>query len=67
MGEKYKAELKRINGYLKEVVTFFDDTGKPIGHVMNPLMVEEIRESSWSMVVNFSATMTAFPIESCPH
>ena len=40
MGEKYKAELKRINGYLKEVVTFFDDTGKPIGHVMNPFMVE---------------------------
>jgi uncharacterized membrane protein len=40
MGEKYKAEFKRINGYLKEVVTFFDDTGKPIGHVMNPLMIE---------------------------
>ncbi|MFG1593764.1 DUF2391 family protein [Halobacteriovorax sp. CON-3] len=33
-------EIKRINGYLKEVVTFLDDTGKPIGHVINPLMVE---------------------------
>lgn len=33
-------EIKRIGGYLKEVVTFFDDSGKPISHVMNPLMVE---------------------------
>lgn len=40
MGEKYKAELKKINGYLKEVVTFFDDSGKPVGHVINPLMIE---------------------------
>lgn len=35
-----KTEIKRINGYLKEVVTFFDSTGKPISQVMNPLMVE---------------------------
>lgn len=40
MGEKYKAELRKINGYLKEVITFFDDSGKPIGHVINPLMIE---------------------------
>ncbi|AYF43966.1 MULTISPECIES: DUF2391 family protein [Halobacteriovorax] len=33
-------EIKRINGYLKEVVTFLDDSGKPMGHVINPLMVE---------------------------
>lgn len=35
-----RTEIKRIGGYLKEIVTFFDDSGKPIGHVMNPLMVE---------------------------
>ncbi len=35
-----KTEVKRIGGYLKEIVTFFDDSGRPIGHVMNPLMVE---------------------------
>lgn len=36
----FKSEIKRINGYLKEVVTFFDDSGKPIHHTINPLMVE---------------------------
>jgi len=40
MGNQMKTEIKRINGYLKEVVTFFDSTGKPISQVMNPLMVE---------------------------
>ena len=35
-----KSEVKRINGYLKEVVTFFDASGKPLSQVMNPLMVE---------------------------
>jgi len=37
---KQKSEVKRINGYLKEVVTFFDSSGKPLSQVMNPLMVE---------------------------
>lgn len=37
---KEKSEVKRINGYLKEVVTFFDASGKPLSQVMNPLMVE---------------------------
>lgn len=37
---KINTEIKRVNGYLKEVVTFFDASGKPISHVMNPLMVE---------------------------
>ncbi|MCI5073334.1 DUF2391 family protein [bacterium] len=37
---KHKTEVKRINGYLKEVTTFFDASGKPISHVINPLMVE---------------------------
>lgn len=37
---RQKLEVKRIGGYLKEVVTFLDDSGQPIGHVMNPLMVE---------------------------
>ncbi len=40
MGEQFKTEIKRINGYLKEVVTFFDDSGRPISSVINPLMVE---------------------------
>lgn len=40
MNNKFETEIKRINGHLKELVTFFDDSGKPIGHVMNPLMVE---------------------------
>jgi uncharacterized membrane protein len=40
MVKKIQTEVKRVNGYLKEVVTFFDSTGKPISHVMNPLMVE---------------------------
>lgn len=36
----FKTEVKRIEGYLKEVVTFLDDSGEPISHVINPLMVE---------------------------
>lgn len=40
MNKTFKTEIKRVNGYLKEVVTFFDASGKPISHVMNPLMVE---------------------------
>lgn len=36
----FKTEVKHINGYLKEVVTFFDESGEPISHVINPLMVE---------------------------
>ncbi len=35
-----KSEVRRVNGYLKEVTTFFDASGKPISHIMNPLMVE---------------------------
>tara|TARA_B100001248_G_C27395862_1_gene465492 strand:- start:154 stop:645 length:492 start_codon:yes stop_codon:yes gene_type:complete len=37
---KQKSEIKRINGYLKEVITFFDSSGKPLSQVINPLMVE---------------------------
>lgn len=37
---RLKTEVKRVNGYLKEVITFFDDSGKPISHIINPLMVE---------------------------
>lgn len=37
---KSKTEVQRIGGHLKEIVTFFDNSGKPIGHVMNPMMVE---------------------------
>ncbi|MCP4914443.1 MAG: DUF2391 family protein [Oligoflexia bacterium] len=40
MKTKATTELKRINGYLKEIVTFFDESGKPISQVMNPIMVE---------------------------
>lgn len=40
MSELFKTEVKRINGYLKEVTTFFDSSGQPISHLMNPLMVE---------------------------
>lgn len=40
MTKNIATEIKRINGYLKEVVTVFDDSGKPISHVINPLMVE---------------------------
>ncbi|WP_372651493.1 DUF2391 family protein [Halobacteriovorax sp.] len=36
----FKSEIKQVGGYLKEVVTFFDSSGKPISHVVNPLMVE---------------------------
>lgn len=39
-GSKLKTEVKRVDGYLKEVITFFDDSGKPISHIVNPLMVE---------------------------
>jgi uncharacterized membrane protein len=35
-----KSEVKRINGYLREVITFFDSSGKPLSQIMNPLMVE---------------------------
>lgn len=37
---RYTSEIKRINGYLKEIITFLDDSGNPIGHSINPLMVE---------------------------
>lgn len=40
MSLNQKTEIQRINGYLKEVVTFFDSSGKPLSQVMNPLMVE---------------------------
>ena len=40
MENKFNTEVKRINGYLKEVVTFIDSSGKPISHIVNPLMVE---------------------------
>ena len=40
MSSTIKTEIKRVNGYLKEVVTFLDSSGKPISQVMNPLMVE---------------------------
>ena len=40
MGTELKTEIRRVNGYLKEVVTFLDASGKPISQVMNPLMVE---------------------------
>lgn len=38
--QKFKTEIQRVNGYLKEIVTFFDSTGKPISQIVNPLMVE---------------------------
>jgi uncharacterized membrane protein len=40
MKSKIETEVKRINGYLKEVVTFFDSSGKPISQTVNPLMTE---------------------------
>jgi uncharacterized membrane protein len=40
MENKFNTEVKRINGYLKEVITFIDSSGKPISHIVNPLMVE---------------------------
>ncbi len=40
MGDNFKSEIQRINGYLKEVITFLDATGKPIHQVINPVMVE---------------------------
>ena len=40
MPKKVLTEVQRINGYLKEVVTFFDSSGKPINQIINPLMVE---------------------------
>ncbi|MCB1198397.1 MAG: DUF2391 family protein [Bdellovibrionota bacterium] len=36
----FQSEVQRINGYLKEVVTQLDHTGKPISSFINPLMVE---------------------------
>lgn len=40
MKNRTQSEFKRINGYLKEVVTLFDDSGKVLSYVINPLMVE---------------------------
>lgn len=40
MKSTVKSEIRRINGYLKEVVTLFDESGKQISHVINPIMVE---------------------------
>ncbi|MCB0271809.1 MAG: DUF2391 family protein [Bdellovibrionales bacterium] len=36
----FKSEIKRVNGYLKEIVTHFDHTGNPISTIVNPLTVE---------------------------
>lgn len=38
--KRFKTEVTRVNGYLKEIVTFFDESGKPISQTINPLMVE---------------------------
>lgn len=40
MTNKIETEVRRINGYLKEVVTFFDSSGNPISSVVNPLKTE---------------------------
>lgn len=40
MKSSQKTEIRRINGYLREFITFFDSSGNPISQVMNPLMVE---------------------------
>ncbi len=40
MAKGFISEIQRVNGYLKEVITFLDDTGKPITQIMNPVMVE---------------------------
>ena len=37
---QFKVELKKIGGYFKEVITYFDDSGRPVSHVINPLMIE---------------------------
>lgn len=36
----FKTEVRRINGHLKELITFLDSSGNPIGQAMNPIMVE---------------------------
>jgi uncharacterized membrane protein len=36
----FRTEIKRINGYLKEVVTLLDESGEPVSKIINPLMVE---------------------------
>lgn len=38
--KEFKTEIKRVNGYLKEIVTFFDSSGNPISQTINPLMTE---------------------------
>ncbi len=40
MGQNLKTEIKRVNGYLKEIVTYFDSSGKTLHQTVNPLMVE---------------------------
>lgn len=38
--QRTKSEIQRIGGYLKEVVTVLDESGNPISHAINPLMIE---------------------------
>jgi len=40
MSHDLKTEVKRVNGYLKEVITSFDKSGNIISQTINPLMVE---------------------------
>ncbi len=40
MDNLFKTEIRRINGYLKEVTTIFDSSGKAVSHIINPFMVE---------------------------
>lgn len=37
---EFNTEVKRVNGYLKEIVTFFDSSGNPSSQTINPLMTE---------------------------
>ncbi len=40
MSNNIRTEIQRINGYLREVVTFLDESGKPLTQLINPIMVE---------------------------
>lgn len=57
---RIKRTIQRVGGYLKEVLTVVDATGKVVGHTVSPLMVELRSRDIMQIVVG--ASILAVPV-----
>lgn len=57
---KIKRNVQRVGGYLKEVLTVFDATGKVVGQTVSPLMVEVRPRDVMQIIVG--ASILAVPV-----